>query len=86
MGGLMQKHSHKKLTFEFPAEEFIFLKMTCVKQGVSMKDFVTNAVLKSIDEYESHLDSLAYQALTQEERDNAISLEQVEKELGWDQL
>lgn len=82
----MQKSQSKKLTFEFPAEEYIFLKMTCAKQGVTMKDFVTNAVIKSIDEYESHLDSLAYQALTQEERDNAIPLDQLEKELGWDKL
>lgn len=82
----MEKHQNKKLTFEFPAEEYVFLKMTCAKQGVSMKDFVTNAVIKSIDEYEAHLDSLSYQALTQEERDNAIPLEQLEKELGWDKL
>ena len=46
----MQKHQNKKLTFEFPAEEYVFLKMTCAKQGVSMKDFITNAVIKSIDE------------------------------------
>ncbi len=80
----MQKN--KKLTFEFPAEEYIFLKMTCAKQGISMKDFVTNAITKSIDEYETHFDSLSYQALTQEERDNTISLEQLEKELEWDKL
>lgn len=82
----MEKHQNKKLTFEFPAEEYIFLKMTCAKLGVSMKDFVTNAIIKSIDEYEAHLDSMSYQALTHEERDNAISLEQLEKELGWDKL
>ena len=73
----MQKQQNKKLTFEFPAEEYVFLKMTCAKQGVSMKDFVTNAIIKSIDEYEAHLDSLSYQTLTQEERDNAIPLEQL---------
>jgi uncharacterized protein (DUF1778 family) len=82
----MQKHQNKKLTFEFPAEEYIFLKMACAKQGVSMKDFVTKAIIKSIDEYEAHLDSTSYQALTQEERDHAIPLEQLEKELGWDKL
>lgn len=82
----MQKHQNKKLTFEFPAEEYVFLKMTCAKQGVSMKDFVTKAVIKSIEEYEAYLDSQSYQALTQEERDNSISLEQLEKELGWDKL
>lgn len=82
----MHKHQNKKLTFEFPTEEYIFLKMTCAKQGISMKDFVTNAIIKSIDDYEAQLDSLSYQALTQEERDNTIPLEQLEKELGWDKL
>jgi hypothetical protein len=82
----MEKQQTKKLTFEFPVKEYVFLKMACAKQGVSMKDFVTNAVIKSIDEYEDHLDSLSYQALTPEERDNAIPLEQLEKELGWDKL
>jgi hypothetical protein len=82
----MQKQQHKKLTFEFPAEDYVFLKMACAKQGVSMKDFVTNAVIKSIDEYEAYLDSLSLKELTQEELNNAIPLEQAEKELGWDKL
>lgn len=82
----MQKHPQKKLTFEFPAEEYVFLKMACAKQGVSMKDFVTRAVVKSIDEYEAHLDSLALQEVSQEDRENAQSWEDVKKELGWDKL
>ena len=80
----MQNHQNKKLTFEFTAEEYVFLKMTCAKQGVFMKDFVTNAIVKSIEEYEAHLDCLSYQELTQEERDNTISLAQLEKDLGWE--
>ena len=82
----MEKHSYKKLTFEFPAEEFVYLKLACAKQGVTMKEFVTNAVLKSIDEYEAYLDSLSLKEVTQEDIDNAIPLKQLEKELGWDKL
>lgn len=78
----MQSHSYKKLTFEFPADEYVFLKMTCAKQGISMKDFVTNTIIKNIDEYEAHLDSLSLKEVTQEERDSAIPLEQLENELG----
>ena len=82
----MEKHQYKKLTFEFPAEEYIYLKMACAKQGVSMKDFVTSAIIKRIDDYEDHLDSLSLKEFSQEERDNAIPLAQLEKELGWDKL
>lgn len=82
----MQKHQHKKLTFEFPAEEYVLLKMACAKQGVSMKDFVTRAIMKSIDEYEAHLDGLALNELTQGDRDNAQPWEDVKKELGWDKI
>ncbi len=80
----MQKQQNKKITFEFPAEEYVFLKMACVKQGVSMKHFVTNAILKSIDEYEAYLDSLALEEITEEDRKNAQSWDEVKKELGWD--
>lgn len=82
----MQKHLQKKLTFEFPAEEYVFLKMACAKQGVSMKDFVTRAVIKSIDEYEAYLDSLSLEEITQKDLDNAIPLEEAEKILGWDKF
>lgn len=82
----MNKQPYKRLSVDFPTDEYIFLKMACAKQGVSLKDFVTNAVMKSIDEYEAQLDSLSLQDLTEEEIKNAIPLEQVEKELGWDKI
>lgn len=80
----MEKQQNKKITFEFPAEEYVFLKMACAKQGVSMKHFVTNAILKSIEEYETYLDSLALREITDEDRKNAQSWDEVKKELGWD--
>ncbi len=70
----MEKHQTIKLTFEFPLMEYVFLKMACVKQGVSMKDFVTSAVMKSIEEYEALLDGQSYQAVSQEERENSSHL------------
>lgn len=82
----MQKQQYKKLTFEFPIDEYVYLKMACAKQGVSMKEFLTSSVIKSIDEYEAQLDSLYLKETTQEDLDNAIPLEQLEKELGWDKL
>ena len=69
----MDKQQYKKLSVKFPSEEYIFLKMACAKKGVSMKNFVTSAVLKSIDEYENQLDSLVLKEITQEELDKTIS-------------
>ncbi len=83
----MQKQQYKKLTFEFPAEEYVYLKMACAKQGVSMKDFLTKAVIRTIEEYEDELDLIALrQARTEENIKNAISWEDAVKQLGWDNL
>ena len=48
----MEKQQYKKVTFDFPADEYVFLKMACAKQGITMKDFLTKAVIKTIEEYE----------------------------------
>lgn len=50
---------YRKVTFDFPAEEYAYLKMACAKQGISMKDFLTRSVIKSIEEYEDELDVIA---------------------------
>ena len=84
----MQKQEYKKLSIHFPADEFVFLKMACAKQGVSIKDFVTDSIMNRIDEYEAYLDSIAYQKAKDagELEGPFIPWEQVEKELGWDKL
>lgn len=84
----MDKHKHnKRLSVEFPAEEYVYLKMACAKQGVSIKEFVTKAVILYIEDYENTLDVKALQeALTEENLKNAIPWEQAKKELGWDKL
>lgn len=79
-------NKRRRLSVDFPEEEYIFLKMACAKQGVSIKDFVSNAVIKSIDEYEAHLDTIALKEVTEEDRKNAIPLDQLENELGWDKF
>lgn len=82
----MEKH-YKKLSVEFPIEEYIYLKMACAKKGVSLKEFVTTSVIKSIQDYEDELDSIALQeALKEEDIKNAIPWEEAEKILGWDKL
>lgn len=43
---------YKRLSIEFPAEEYVYLKMVCAKQGISVKEFVTKSVMKSIEEWD----------------------------------
>lgn len=82
----MDKQHYKKVTFDFPAEEYVFLKMSCAKQGVSMKEFLTRSVIKSIEDYEDELDLKAIEQITDEDRKNAKPWEDVKRELGWDKL
>lgn len=83
----MDKHEHKRLSIEFPVEQFVYLKMTCAKKGISLKDFVTEAVIHSMEEYEDELALKALnESLTEENLKNAVPWEKVKKDLGWDKL
>ena len=77
---------YKKLSVEFPAEEYVYLKMACAKKGVSLKEFVNQAVTRSIKEYEDELDLKALGEVTDEDRTNAQTWDVVKQELGWDKL
>lgn len=81
----MQRNQYKRLSVEFPAEEFMYLKMACAKKGVSIKDFVTQSVIQSIHDYEDELDAIAYKKAKSESK-GTISWEEAEKKLGWDKL
>ena len=76
----MDKQQYKKVTFDFPAEEYVYLKMACAKQGVSMKDFLTRSVIKSIEEYEDELDVMALRR-AREEKESPIPCEEAKKQL-----
>lgn len=81
----MNKQHYKKLSVEFPAEEYVYLKMACAKKGMSLKEFVSQAVIRSIEEYEDELDLKTLEEITPEERAGAQPWSEVKKELGWDQ-
>ena len=53
----MQQQEHKKLSVDFPIQEYMYLKMACAKQHVSIKQFVTQAVIARIEQYEEELDA-----------------------------
>lgn len=71
---------YKKITFDFPAEEYVYLKMPCAKQGISMNDFLTKATIKSIEEYEDELDIIALRK-AKEENEQAIPWEEAKQQL-----
>jgi len=76
---------YKRLSIEFPAEEYIYLKMACAKKGVSIKDFVTQSVVQTIKSYEDELDALAFkEAYTKENLEKAVSWTEAKKEVDID--
>jgi predicted DNA-binding protein len=43
-----------RLNFDFPKNEYPYLKLLCAKKGLSFKEFTTELLLKAIEEYEDH--------------------------------
>lgn len=41
-----------RINFEFPKDEYPYLKMICAEEGISLKEFATKLLLKGIEEYE----------------------------------
>lgn len=42
----------QRLSFDFPTDEHKYLKMCCAKLGVSIKEFVTKAIIEKVDSHE----------------------------------
>jgi hypothetical protein len=59
--------------------------MVCAKQGVSMKDFLTRSVIKSIEEYEDELDIMTLRRI-RNEKEPHLPWKEAEKTLGWDEI
>ncbi len=46
----MDKNKYKKLSIDFPLDHYARLKLVCIYKGVSIRDFVTQAIIKSLEE------------------------------------
>ena len=80
-----QKTKTTRLTIDFPVEEHMYLKMACARKGVKMKEFVSEAIIKSIHEYEDELDRLSIEEARKEIAEaGTISWEAVCKEMNWE--
>lgn len=76
--------STHRLNLDFPAEEYVYLKMLCTQKGVSIKDFVVPLILSAIEQEEDAL--LAQKASIRMKNSNPtdfISIDQAFKEAGW---
>ena len=44
-----------RINFDFPKENYPYLKMLCAKKGVSLKHFATETLLKAMEDYENEI-------------------------------
>lgn len=74
-----------RLNFEFPREHYPFLKMTCAKQGLSLKDFASGLLIQAIEEYEDSLLTKKAQArLAEIDQNENIDFKEASRLAGWD--
>lgn len=74
-----------KLTFEFPEEQYPYLKMLCARERISIKEFASAAIIKAIEDYEdSILRERASDILKKIEsgEESTTTLEDFEKEMN----
>ena len=83
----MSKKDTVRLSVEFPLEEHAYLKMLCAKMHVSMKEFVTESIIKAVEDYEDKLDKKAIEQARQDVKEHGtVGWSEKEKELGWDRV
>jgi predicted DNA-binding protein len=74
-----------RLNFEFPKEEYPYLKMLCAEKGLSLKEFATELLIKAIEEYEDHmLARKARRRLKELDKKDNIPFEKARKLAGWE--
>lgn len=74
-----------RLNFEFPREEYPYLKMLCALRGISFKEFATELLMKAIEEYEDQmLAEKATQRFDEIKEEDRISWNEARRLAGWD--
>jgi|GEM_PF-2222003 len=83
----MAAQNYKKLSFEFPAEQYTYLKMLCAQKDVTIKHLVSEMIFNALEQYENEMDLTKIQnELTDENVNNSIPWDEAKKTLGWDKL
>ncbi len=74
-----------RLNFEFPKEEYPYLKMLCAQKGVSLREFATELLIEAIEEYEDEmLTKKANARLKEMEQEDNIDWNEACRLSGWD--
>lgn len=73
-----------RLNFEFPRSEYPYLKLMCAEKGISFREFATELLMNTIEEYEDKkLAKKARKRLKNMNSDDNIPFEKASKEAGW---
>ena len=73
-----------RINFEFPKKHYPYLKMVCAKNRLSLKDFVTNLLIREIEETENiMLASKAQRRLNEMNENDNIDFNDASKLAGW---
>ena len=80
---------HSRLTVDMPDNIHILLKSACAELGISMRQFILESTLKSLEDLED--EKLAKKARSilkdiEEGKEKTISWKEMKKRVGWDEL
>lgn len=74
-----------RLNIDFPADDYVYLKMLCAEKRLSLKDFLVPVILKAMEEEEDTLLARkAQQRLSRIHPDDLIPIEDAFEAAGWD--
>lgn len=73
-----------RLNFDFPKDQYPFLKMACAMRGTTFRNLVTELLMKAIEEIEDeHLAKLADERLANIDKNELVSWDEATKLAGW---
>lgn len=75
---------NKRLIFDFPPEEFGYLKLLCHKLDVTLKEFCTQKLKEAIEEEECIILGTRLEMKSEECPEDFIPWEEAIKEAEWD--
>ena len=74
-----------RINFEFPKDQYPYLKLVCAKMGISMRQFATSQLLKAIEEFEdAELARRASLRLEEAKNEELIEWDEACRLAGWD--
>ena len=73
-----------RLNFDFSKEQYPYLKFLCTKRGISMRQFITELVIKEIEQTEDlELAKLSDERAKTRADDDLIDWDEAQKLAGW---